>query len=103
MPLFIINEVNQNPKRLGHLLDMMGSMLAQLKFQLEAKVKSGEFREVDPVQLFTNIISMSLFPFLSKPIIQGAFEYDDEKFNAFLEDRKVLIPEIILNYLKTNH
>jgi len=100
MPIFIINEINQNPERLAHLTNVMSAIKVEVASDLNRKFETGEYRKVDPVQLFSSVISMTLFPFLAKPIIQGAFEYSDEEFKVFLQERKQLIPDIILNYLK---
>ena len=100
LPLFIINEINQDPDRLGTIVDLMGGIKDEISKDVKVKVKAGEFRDIDPVQLFVNILAMSLFPFLAKPIIQGAFSITEEMFQEFLEERKKLIPDIILNYLK---
>ncbi|MCK5279203.1 MAG: TetR/AcrR family transcriptional regulator [Cyclobacteriaceae bacterium] len=100
LPLFIINEINQNPGRLGPIVNLMGVIKEEISKDIKVKIDSGEFRDIDPVQLFLNIIAMALFPFLTKPIIQGAFSFTDEMFQEFLEERKKLIPDIILNYLK---
>ncbi|MCK5101906.1 MAG: hypothetical protein KAR17_03795, partial [Cyclobacteriaceae bacterium] len=100
LPLFIINEINQNPGRLGPIVNLMGVIKEEISKDIKVKIDSGEFRDIDPVQLFLNIIAMALFPFLAKPIIQGAFSLTEEMFQEFLEERKKLIPDIILNYLK---
>lgn len=102
LPIFIINEINQNPDRLNHIRNILGMVKEELYKDMKVKVEDGEFREIDPVQLLINIMAMSIFPFLVRPIIQGAFEYSDEKYREFLEERKKLIPEIIISYLKSN-
>jgi len=102
LPIFIINEINQNPDRLNHIRNILGMVKEELYKDMKVKVEYGEFREIDPVQLLINIMAMSIFPFLVRPIIQGAFEYSDEKYREFLEERKKLIPEIIISYLKSN-
>ncbi len=102
LPIFIINEINQNPDRLNHITNILGMVKEELYKDMKVKVEDGEFREIDPVQLLINIMAMSIFPFLVRPIIQGAFEYSDEKYREFLEERKKLIPEIIISYLKSN-
>lgn len=101
MPIFIINEINQNPQRLSDITKMMSALKAEISMDLTKKFESGEYRKIDPVQLFSSLISMTVFPFLAKPIIQGAFNYSDEKFKIFLDERKKLIPEIIISYLKS--
>ncbi len=100
LPLFIINEISQNPDRLKNISGFMGGILEMLSKEIAIKVKAGEYQEIDPVHLLINIISMTLFPILAKPIIQGVFHYSDEKFNEFLEERKQLIPYLIMNQLK---
>lgn len=100
MPIFIINEINQKPERLSDIANMMSAIKAEISTDLNEKVESGEYRAIDPVQLFSSLISMTVFPFLAKPIIQGAFSYSDEEFAHFLLERKKLIPDMILNYLK---
>jgi len=101
MPIFIINEINQNPGRFSQITHLVGTIKGTVFKEINEKVKSGEYREIDPVQMFSSVISMTLFPFLAKPLIQGAFGYSDEKFKEYLEERKKLIPEIILSYLKS--
>ncbi len=100
LPVFIINEINQNPERLTHITNMMGNLKDVLAKQLEEKVQSGEYRPVDPMQLFSNIVAMSIFPFLAKPIISRAFNLDDDDFRKLLQERKTIIPEMIFSYLK---
>lgn len=100
LPIFIINEVNQNPDRLGELFKMMSVIKTTISDQIKVKVAAGEYRSIDPVQLFSSIVSMTIFPFLAKPIITGVFEYSEEQFHEFLQERKKLIPDIIISYLK---
>jgi AcrR family transcriptional regulator len=100
LPVFIINEINQNPERLTQITNMMGNLSDVIAKQLEEKVQSGEYRPVDPMQLFSNIVAMSIFPFLAKPIITRAFTLDDNDFKKLLQERKTIIPEMIFSYLK---
>ncbi len=100
LPIFMLNEINQNPDRLGHMVNMMGIVRDKVSVELKINEEEGRYRAMDTVQLLSLVIGMTLFPYLAKPIIKGAFSLDNETFHAFLEERKILIPEIILNYLK---
>lgn len=102
LPIFIINEINQNPKRLGHIHEMMQMVRVEITKSIDEGVQAGIYREVDPMQLFSNMMAMTLFPFLARPIIQEVFEYDSHKFKEFIEERKKIIPEVILTYLKNS-
>ena len=100
LPIFMLNEINQNPTRLGHMVNMMGIIKEKVSIELKVNEEAGKYRAMDTVQLLTMIIGMTLFPYLARPIMKGAFVLDDETFLDFLEERKILIPEIIMNYLK---
>jgi AcrR family transcriptional regulator len=100
LPIFIINEVNQNPDRLGRIVNMMSVIRSTIADQVQEKVAAGEYRQIEPVQLFSSIVSLTIFPFLAKPIIFGAFDYSEQQFQQFLNERKTLVPDIIINYLK---
>ena len=100
LPIFMLNEINQNPTRLGQMVNMMGIIKEKVSIELKVNEEAGKYRAMDTVQLLTMIIGMTLFPYLARPIMKGAFALDDETFHDFLEERKILIPEIIMNYLK---
>ena len=101
MPIFIINEINQNPERMIPITRLMQVLKESVFKEMQEKAQSGVYRNVDPLQLFSSIISMTLFPFLARPLIQGAFGYDDHQFRNFIEERKRLVPDIVLTYLKS--
>ena len=103
MPIFIINEINQNPERLDQLMHIAGVVKGTIFDEIKTKIDDGEFRDVDMVQLFSSVISMTIFPFLARPIIQGVFGLKDENFVDYLQERKKLIPEIILSFLKSKN
>jgi len=100
LPLFVFNEINQNPEILTEFVDGMKPLQQIVGVELQKKISTGEYRAINPVQFFSNIIAMTLFPFFAKPLLTNAFTMNEEQFKAFVEERKVLIPEIMLTYLK---
>jgi len=100
LPLFVFNEINQNPEILTEFVEGMKPLQQIVGAELQKKISTGEFRPINPVQFFSNIIAMTLFPFFAKPLLTNAFTMNEEQFKAFVEERKVLIPEIMLTYLK---
>ncbi len=101
LPVFVFNEINQNPEMLTEFVDRLKPLQQVLATELQKEISTGKYRHISPVQFFSNIIAMTLFPFLAKPLLTSAFAMGDEHFQAFLEERKILIPEIMLTYLKT--
>jgi TetR/AcrR family transcriptional regulator len=101
LPVFVFNEINQNPEMLTEFVDALKPLQQVVAAELQKKVASGEYSTINPVQFFSNVMAMTLFPFLAKPLLTNSFAMSEEQFKAFVEQRKVLIPEIMLTYLKT--
>ncbi len=101
LPVFVFNEINQNPEMLTEFVDALKPLQQVVAAELQKMVTSGEYRPINPIQFISSVMAMTLFPFLVKPLLANAFAMSEEQFKAFLEDRKVLIPEIMLTYLKT--
>ena len=101
MPAFVLNELNQNPERLVKLMSDKG-IFKQDKFieQINKAIKDKLIIPIDPRQLITNIISMSIFPFAGRPILMGIFKLDEESYYQFIESRKKEVPKFIINAIK---
>jgi TetR/AcrR family transcriptional regulator len=101
MPAFVLNELNQNPERLVKLMSDRG-IFKQDKFmeQINNAIKDEIIIPIDPRQLITNIISMSIFPFTGRPILMGLFKLDEESYYQFIESRKKEVPKFIINAIK---
>jgi AcrR family transcriptional regulator len=101
MPSFVLNELNQNPERLVKLISDRG-IFKQEKFveQINDAIKDEIIIPIDPRQLITNIISMSIFPFAGRPILMGLFKLDEESYYQFIESRKKEVPKFIINAIK---
>lgn len=102
MPLFVLNEINQNP---GYFLKKVwkgNSRPNPEKFllQIEAEIQKGTIRRISPLQLLMNLISMTIFPFVAKPMFQQNLGLDELQFKMVMEQRKKEIPEFIINSIK---
>lgn len=102
LPVFVITEINRDPERFfatvnfNNVPDNLGVFLRQV----EAEIKKGAIRPVDPHQLLINIIALSIFPFLAKPIIYNVLEVEEEKYEQLLDGRKEEIFKTIESRLK---
>jgi hypothetical protein len=65
--------------------------------QVRSEVEAGRIIPVDPLQLFINILAMSVFPFGARGMITGLFGLNKEAFEAFVVERKTLCPKLIID------
>jgi hypothetical protein len=68
--------------------------------QIRKQVKEELHLEIDPFHLYINILALSIFPVVAKPLIQTIFGYSNDQLKQFNEERKTVVPDFILNALK---
>lgn len=101
IPLFIINELQRNPgfiKKLSsekHFPDIQ-----KFKKQISHCVTEGIIRPIQAEQLFINILSLNVFPFIGAPLLKEFIQYDDKSYQRLLRDRSEQVSEFIINAIK---
>lgn len=101
IPLFIMHELRRNPERIIKLVSSSGIDPRKVASLIKEEMKQGGIREIDPYQLLINLLSLCIFPFAARPIIEGfIFEGDAGQFDAFLQRRKKEVGDFILNAIK---
>lgn len=97
IPLFVLHELNKNPTRLKtFMLNEIGKKVRPFLRQLEEEAKRGNTVDLPPEQLMVNIMSMLIFPFIGRPVLQVIFEMDESDFNRFIEERQRILPDYIV-------
>ncbi len=102
IPVFVLQELSSNPERLTQVYLDLGIDPAKTIHILE---NNDELRSmaIDPRQLIMNVISMCIFPFAAKPLLMGImFGGNEGAYIAAMKERKVLIPLMIENMIKSN-
>lgn len=101
LPNFIIQELNRNPALIQTTFSKeFGDAPEKLKFQLKSLAQIGVIRPIEPEQLLIDIISLSIFPFIGKPIIQIALDKDDAGYQKLMEERKTHVADFVINSIK---
>lgn len=101
LPAFVINELNKNPKLIQEVfLKEVGGNLQKLKNDVQNMVDNGELKNVEVEQVLINLISMSLFPIVAKPLLQAVFLNTETEYREFLERRKKIVAELIIDSIK---
>jgi len=101
LPNFIIQELNRNPNFILKLKENKGfPNLEKFKKQVDFEVEKGIIKPISGEQLFINILSLSIFPFVAKPLIMAFTNTNNEKYKELIEARKTEVANFIINSIK---
>jgi TetR/AcrR family transcriptional regulator len=102
LPLFVLNELNQNPENFLSKIWNKQRFPKPQKFleQIEKEVKKGAIKNISPLHLLINLISMCIFPFVGKAMIQFMNNLDELQFQNIMIQRKKEIPKFIIDSIK---
>lgn len=97
LPRFVLNELNKKPDRFiaRHLDDQVKTAFGKFQASVDAEASKRLIRPVDARQLFTNLMSLLVFPFVGRPMLQTLFAVDNQEYKALMEARKAHIKEFI--------
>ncbi|HEX2920835.1 MAG TPA: TetR/AcrR family transcriptional regulator [Bacteroidales bacterium] len=102
LPAFVLNEINHNPERILKFIIKMDihaywkNILDQHKYELH---KYNITEETLP-QILTTIVSISIFPFAAKGVVETILNQMGVTFNEFLDKRKDFAAEFVINAIK---
>ena len=101
---FIITEIAQSPDLLieyGKKLGVNPRMFIEaFEKQVVKEVREGVIKPIEGKQLLINIMSLCIYPFVARPIIQTMMTVDEINFYQMAEQRKKEVSEFIINAIK---
>ncbi len=104
IPFLLLNEVTINPERFKKIIEDIKAMVIPVIMTLSADLLSeervGNIRKVDPFHLLFSIISMDVFMFVARPLLEQIREFEDNEFKEFIEERKAQIFDLVWNSIK---
>ena len=98
VPMFILSESNKDPQKIYHMMKNDHHMTV-LENQINELITTKVIRPVSIDNFFCNLIGLIVFPFLSKSLMKIKTGLDDAGFERMLEERKTMVPEMIIKYL----
>ncbi len=101
IPVFFIQEIQRNPQRIVEIIKKYGLRPEVFFQQIEDEIKAGNIIDIKPQQLIVNLLSMCVFPFAARPVVQGMiFDNDKKKYDQFLIERKKEVSKFIINSIR---
>ena len=102
LPLFVLNEMNKNPEfGIVDFFKVQRPMIIHRFMEdIEKEVSKGTIKAVSPAHLLVNMMSMCIFPFVAKPVINIMLDLDELQFRNMMEQRKRVVAEFIIESIK---
>lgn len=102
IPLFIVNELNKNSDRFIQKYiskDIRRSFEGFTK-AVQKEVDANTIQNIDGRQLFINLMSLLIFPFIGRPLLQVITAANKTEFNQLLEERRQHVKTFIHSALR---
>ena len=109
LPGYIISELTHNPARARELIaalagvsvdELAPRLFDTLSRQIRARVREGRMRAIAPDQFMLNLLSLCIFPFAARPMVQAILNLDDADFARLVARRKRDLPIFFLHGLR---
>jgi AcrR family transcriptional regulator len=109
LPGYIISELTHNPARAKQLIaaltgiaveDLAPRVLDVVARQIRARAREGKMRPIAPDQFILNLLSLCVFPFAARPMIQAVLNLDEAAFTDLIARRKRDLPTFFLQGLR---
>jgi len=102
LPWFVMNEINRDPDQFMYKIWGKENLPKPGKFlaQVEKEVKKGTIKRISPMHLLMNLLSMTIFPFVAKPMMIRNMQMNEPQFRQAMEERRKEIPKFIIDSIK---
>jgi AcrR family transcriptional regulator len=97
LPRFVINELSKDADRFiaRHLNSSANSIFTSFDASVKKEINAGRIRHINSRHLFMNLISMIIFPFVGRPMIQVIISIDNKEFHTLMQERREAIKSFI--------
>lgn len=102
LPIFMITELNRNPERMRDILSHTSNFakIQKFAFQMLTEMQLGRIKSFSPLHFMLNILSMCIFPFVAKPVIQAILQIKEDDLTIILQQRKQEVTRFIHEALR---
>ena len=102
LPWFVMNELHRDADQFLYKVWGKDNLPKPAKFleQIEQEIKAGKIKKISPLHLLMNMISMTIFPFVGKPMFVRNLRLTDKQFSEHMEQRRKEIPKFIIDSIR---
>jgi TetR/AcrR family transcriptional regulator len=101
LPSFIIREINSNPENVRQYFVKSGFNIEIVKVAISNLAQQLNMSFDEARHFMINMVSLCIFPFAGRPLIEKILFQDDKaEYNQFIEERKKVVADFLINSLK---
>ena len=110
LPGYIIGEVAHHPDRVHQLIaamtrgrtpqELRPRIFGTLRRQIDEQVAAGAIRPIAPETFMVNLMSLCIFPFAARPMLQALLGLDAAGFTQFIAARRGELADFFLGALR---
>jgi AcrR family transcriptional regulator len=96
----LLKELAAGGSRLSVIISMVkegvpGLDFEQVFLQIEKMIESGDLNRNDPRQILLNMISLTVFPFLARPLLENIWGLSPEEFTELIDARPAAVTDLL--------
>jgi len=101
LPIFILNEINRNPKdAMKKIWGNQRPPIDKVEEHVAKLVKKEEIKPIKGYELMINMVSLCIFPFMVRPMVQWVTKTNDEEFLKMMEQRKKHVAKFVIDSIR---
>jgi len=102
LPIFILHDINHNPKRLiSHLMKRDPyNVFRSLEKRIKTETEIGLIKETPVFDFILNMLSLCVFPFIFRNLTTSLSGASNEEYDELLKEHKKYVFQFIINALK---
>jgi TetR/AcrR family transcriptional regulator len=103
LPSFILNEINHNPARIKKIIKSIDfdRLWKMLEDQHKEELEMYNITIESIPQIMTTVVSISVFPFAARGIIETILEKIGIDFDTYIEERKEFAADFVISAIKS--
>lgn len=105
IPVFVLSEMHRNPDSFFQkfIRPELKNAIKGILGLMDRAVQQGEIRQMDARHLLMNLLSLCVFPFVAKPMLQRMLDITEEEFAQLMEERKQVISTFVIQAITPKH
>lgn len=102
IPIFVLNEINQNPERLTKRIQdhSPNELFIHISGRIKQEIAKGNIRDLPPLDFLLNVLSLCVFPFMFGALATKVANKPMQEYYDVLQQHKAYVVEFVINAIK---